>query len=118
MEHGQQGHNSQVSSNRDRGERRGDGQGESNNTSEGWRGGSEGGLEEETEEDRMTAGEPEVSGDTLTASPLGTQDSGEGGLQVGEWAGGSNTRKAPLHGRRRGGNAGPPWGEAGARIKK
>ena len=71
---------------------RGDGQGESDNASEGWSGGSEGGSAEETEEDRMTAGEPEGSGDTLMASPWVTQESGAGGIQVGERAGRIDTR--------------------------
>ena len=61
----------QVSSDRDRGRRcERDGLGESNDAIKGWSGGSEGGSEEsETEEDRITAGDPEGSGDTLKASP-------------------------------------------------
>ena len=43
----------------------------------------------------MTPGEPEGSGDTLTASPWVTQERGAGELQVGARADGSNTRKAP-----------------------
>ena len=43
----------------------------------------------------MTAGEPEGSGNTLTASPWGTQESGAGGLQGGERAGGNDTGKSP-----------------------
>ena len=43
----------------------------------------------------MTEGEQGGSGDTLTASPWGTQESGAGGLQVGAQAGGSNDSKAP-----------------------
>ena len=89
------GHDSQVSSDRDRGERRRDGQGESNDASEGWSGGSKGDSVKETEEDRMTARDPEGSGDTLTALPWVTQESGAGALQVGARADGSNTRKAP-----------------------
>ena len=80
MENGQRGHDSQVSSNGDRGERHRYVQGESGDASEGWSGGSEGDLAEETEEDGMTPGEPEGRGYTLTASPWGTQEIGAGGL--------------------------------------
>ena len=56
---------------------------------------NEGDSVEETEEDGMTAGEPEGSGDRLTALPWGTQESGAGGLQWGARASGSDTRKPP-----------------------
>ena len=69
----QRDHGTQGSSDGDRGELRGDGQGEIEADSEGWNGGSEGDSAEETEEDGMTKGEPGRSGDTLTASPWGTQ---------------------------------------------
>ena len=49
------GHDSQVSSNGDRGERCVDSQGESDDASEGWSGESEGDSAEEAEEDRMTS---------------------------------------------------------------
>ena len=91
----QRGHDSQVISDGDRGERRGDGQEESDNASEGWGGGSEGDLAEETEEDGITMGEPEGSRDMLTASPWGTEKIGAGGIKVGAQASGSNTSKAP-----------------------
>ena len=71
-EGGRRGHDAQVSSDIDRGERRGDGQGESKAKREGWSGGSEGDSDEETEEDRMAEGDLGGSGDTLTASPWGT----------------------------------------------
>ena len=63
--------------------------------SKGWSGGSGGYSAKETEEDGMTKGGQGGSGDTLTASPWGTQESGVGELQVGAWAGGSDGRKAP-----------------------
>ena len=43
----------------------------------------------------MTAGKPGESGETLTTSPRGTQESGVGGLQVGARASGSDARKSP-----------------------
>ena len=96
-ERGIWGQESQVSSDGDRGERRErDGLGESNDAGEGWSDGREGGLEDsEMEEDETTAGDPEWSGDTLTASPWGTQESGAGGLQGGARAVWSDTGKAP-----------------------
>ena len=94
---GRRGQESQVSSDRDRGElRKRDGFGERDDASKGWSGGSEGDLaESEPEEDRMTAGDPEGSGNMLTTLPWGTQESGAGGLQGGARAGGRDTRKPP-----------------------
>ena len=47
--------------------------------SKGLSGGNAGDLAgSETEEDGMTAGDPEERGNTLTASPWGTQESGVG----------------------------------------
>ena len=69
MERRQGGQDSQVSSDRDRGEHHGDSQGESDDASEVRSGGSGGDSEEETEEDGMTKGEQGGSGDMLTASP-------------------------------------------------
>ena len=43
----------------------------------------------------MPTGEQEGSKDMLTASSLGTEESGAGGLQVDAWAGGRDERKAP-----------------------
>ena len=43
----------------------------------------------------MTKGDPGGIGDTLTAFPWGTQESGVGVIQVGARAGGSDTRKPP-----------------------
>ena len=94
-ERGQWDHDTQVSSDGDRGEHRGDRQGESEAKSEGWSGGSEGESTEETEEDGVTKGEPGRSRDTLTTSPWGTQESGTGGLRVGAQADGSDARKSP-----------------------
>ena len=93
--HGRQGHDTQVSNNRDRGDCRKDGQGESKDESEGWSGRSEGGLAKETEEDRMTKVGPGGIGDMLTVSPWVTQESGAGGIQGGARAGGSDASKAP-----------------------
>ena len=64
-----------MSSDRDWGERRGrDGLGGSDNASEGWSGvDTEDLAEADTEEDRITAGDLERIGITLTASPWGTQ---------------------------------------------
>ena len=76
----QQGHNEQVRSDGDRGEPHGDGQGEREAKSKGWSGGSEGDSAKETEEDGMTEGDQGGSGDKLTASPWGTQESVAGGI--------------------------------------
>ena len=55
------------------------GLGESDNASERWSGAdTEDSAEADMEEDRMTAGDPEGIGNTLTASPWGTQESGVG----------------------------------------
>ena len=108
-ERGRWRHDSKVSSEGDRGERPGYGQGERDDTSEGWSGRSEGGLAEETEETeeyRMTVGVPEGSGDTLMASPWGTQESGTGVLQGGTRSGGSDTRKSPSAATREAGTRG------------
>ena len=94
-ERGRWGHKSQVSSDEDRGGRCVDGQGESDDASKGWSGSSKGDSEEETEEDGMTTGDLEEIGDTLTALPWGTQESGAGGLQGGAGAGGRDTGKSP-----------------------
>ena len=91
------GQESQVSSDGDRGEGcERNGLGERDDASEGWGGGSEGDSKDpETEEDGMTVGEPEGSGETVMALSWGTQESGAGGLQGEARAGRSNTRKAP-----------------------
>ena len=70
-EHRRRCQESQVSSKGDWGERRErDGLGGSNNASKGWNGADTEDLAEaETEEDRMTGGEPEGIRITLTASP-------------------------------------------------
>ena len=52
-------------------------------------------MDKETEEGGIPEGEEEGSGDTITASPWGTQESGVGGLQVDVQAGRSNNRKPP-----------------------
>ena len=79
-------HDKQVRSDRDRRERRGDGQRERDVKSEGWTGGNEWHSAKETEEGGRPEGEQAGSGDTLTASPRGTQEGGAGGLQVGAQA--------------------------------
>ena len=119
VERGRRGQESQVSSDRDWGERRKrDGIGESDDASKEWSGAdTEDSAEAETEEDRMTAGEPEGTGNTLTASSWGIQDSGAGGLQGGARSDGSDTGKDPSKAANEGGGTGPPWGEAGARRK-
>ena len=65
----------------------------------------------------MPMGEMGGSNDTLTALPWGTQKSGAGGMRVDEQAGGGDEQKAPLSNHQQGGDAGPPWGEAGSRGK-
>ena len=54
-----------------------------------------GGAAKDTEEDGMTAGEPEGSGDMLTASTWGAQESGAGRLQGGARVGGKDIVKSP-----------------------
>ena len=92
---GHRGHDDQVSSDRDRGERHGARKGDRDAKSEEWSVGSDDESDEETDKERMPVGELERSEDTLTASPWGTQEISAGGPQVGTRAGGSNTRKAP-----------------------
>ena len=70
---GHRGHDDQVSSDRDRGERRGDRQGDRDAKIEDWSVGSDKESDVETEEDGMPAGEMEGNDGTLTASPWGTQ---------------------------------------------
>ena len=110
---GRQGHNAQVRRDGDRRERCREGQGESEEESEGWIGRSEGDSAEETEEDRMTEREPRGSGDMMTASPWGTQESGTEGLQVGARADGSNARKAPSAAADEAGTRGRHWERTG-----
>ena len=61
----------------------------------------------------MTAGAPERSGDTLTTSPWGPQESGARGLKVGARAGGSNTRKALSAAANEAGTRGCYWARTG-----
>ena len=93
--HGHRGHNGQVRSDGDRGERRGAKRGDRDAESEEWSIRSDDESDKETEEDRMPAGELEGREDMLTASPWGTQEIGAGGLRVDARAGGSDERKAP-----------------------
>ena len=85
-----------MRSDRGREERSGADQGESDAESEGWNVGSNRDSSEEMEEDSIPEEEQGGIGDTLTASPCGTQESGAGGLQVVAQAGRSDNRKAPL----------------------
>ena len=94
-EHRRRGHDEQLKSDGDRGERRGEGQEESNAKKEGWSGGSEGDLAEEMEENGMPKWEEGGSGDTLMVLTSGTQERGAGGLQVGTQVGRSNNSKFP-----------------------
>ena len=66
---GRRGHNNQVRSDRDRGERRGAGQGGRDAESEGRSVGSDKELAAEMEEVGMPKGEQEGGEDTLTALP-------------------------------------------------
>ena len=124
MERRRRGQESQVSSDRNWVERRErDGLGGSNDASEGWSGAdTEDSAEAETEEDGMTVGEPEGIGIRLMALLWGTQESGTVGLQGGARSSRSEVRRerhreSSLRVHRRGGGAGPPWGEDRARRK-
>ena len=92
---GHRGHDAQVSSVVDRGERHGARHGERESNSKEWIVGSSEESDGETEEEGIPAGEREGSNDTLMALPWGTQESKSGGLWVDTQAGGSNERKPP-----------------------